>query len=77
MNYFSLFIAESYYDAGETKSKRDDQPYDRLYGEDLQYYFSFTGRRANALDNRKQEGLASTATYKDGCTDAGRTGRYF
>ncbi len=59
LNYFSLFIAESYYEAGaigkgnEIVSRMID-----LYGQDLQYYFSFTGRRAGALENRKQEGLA-------------------
>ena len=59
LNYFSLFIAESYYDAGD--SEKGDALLERmtnLYEEDLAYYFSFTGRRANHLDSRKQEALA-------------------
>jgi hypothetical protein len=59
LNYFSLFIAESYYDAGVTE--KGDAILQRmvdLYEEDLDYYFSFTGQRANMLDSRKQEALA-------------------
>ena len=59
LNYFSLFIAESYYDAGEMdKGRAILERMTDLYEEDLAYYFSFTGRRANQLDSRKQEALA-------------------
>ncbi len=59
LNYFSLFIAQSYYDAGAMEKANDivSRMID-MYAHELRYYFSFTGRRANALDNRKQEALA-------------------
>jgi hypothetical protein len=58
-NHFSLFIAEAYYEAGAMEkgnaiiSRMID-----LFEEDLRHYFSFTGRRANLLENRKQDALA-------------------
>ena len=59
INYFSLFIAESYYDAGaHEKANSIVSDMIDLYSQDLRYYFSFTGRRATALDSRKQEALA-------------------
>ncbi len=73
MNYFSLFIAESYYDAGEIeKANAMINRMIDIYGEDLQYYFSFRGRRANALENRKQEGLAILQRIRMVAEDAGQ-----
>ncbi len=58
-NHFALFIAETYYEAGGME--QGDAIIARmidLFEQDLRYYFSFTGNRANLVESHKQEALA-------------------
>ncbi len=58
-NYFTLLLAEGYYEAGEPD--RANEIVERLlelYEQDLSYYFSFTGRRAAMIERNKQEALS-------------------
>ncbi len=58
-NYFNLLIAEAYYAAGEAeKANVIMQRMIELNEQDLEYYFSFRGSRANMLERQKQEALA-------------------
>ncbi len=58
-NYFALFTAEAYYEAGAMD--KGDEIVSRMvdiFEENLRYYFSFTGRRAGLVESQKQDALA-------------------
>ena len=58
-NYFSLLIAEAYYDAGAfDKGNAIFNRMTELEEQNLRYYFSFSGRRASMVESNKQESLA-------------------
>ncbi len=58
-NYFTLLIAEAYYDAGAPeKANPIVERLIDLFEQDLGYYFSFRGQRANLVESKKQEALA-------------------
>ncbi|MFP4289199.1 MAG: protein O-mannosyl-transferase family [Bacteroidales bacterium] len=58
-NYFTLLIAEAYYDAGEFD--KANEIFERMIDweeQNLTYYFSFKNRRAQMVESNKQESLA-------------------
>jgi tetratricopeptide (TPR) repeat protein len=58
-NYFSMLIAEAYYNAGAFE--KGNEIFERMVDleeQNLRYYFSFRGRRANLVEGNKQESLA-------------------
>ncbi len=58
-NYFSMLIAEAYYNAGAFE--KGNEIFTRMVDleeQNLRYYFSFRGRRANMVESNKQESLA-------------------
>lgn len=58
-NFFVLPLAEAYYRAGETK--KANEVIARLidiYEQNLKYFFRFSGAKAQAVDEEKQQGLA-------------------
>ncbi len=57
-NYFNFLMAEYYYEAGAIDKANDiaSRMVD-IHEENLGYYFSFTGSKANMIDNNKQESL--------------------
>ena len=58
-NYFNMLIAETYYEAGAfDKGNQIMERMTDLYEQNLRYYFSFRGRRADMIDRSKQEALA-------------------
>lgn len=58
-NYFTLLLAETYYNAGAfEKGNAIFERMIELEEQNLRYYFSFRGRRANLVEGNKQESLA-------------------
>lgn len=58
-NYFTLLLAEAYYAAGAPE--KANPIVERMLEKEeqnLRYYFSFTGRKANLIEPSKQESLA-------------------
>ncbi|OQX75495.1 MAG: hypothetical protein B6D61_10265 [Bacteroidetes bacterium 4484_249] len=58
-NYFVMPVAEGYYKIGEME--KGNEIYNRMieiFDEQLNYYFSFTGKRAKTYDFEKQQNLA-------------------
>ena len=57
-NYFNLLMAEHYLAAGEINKASGiiDRMVD-IHGENLTYYFRFTGAKANMIESKKQESL--------------------
>jgi hypothetical protein len=58
-NYFTMLIAESYYNADAID--KGNKIFERMIDkeeENLRYYFSFRGRKANLIEGHKQESLA-------------------
>jgi hypothetical protein len=58
-NYFSLFIAEGFYRVGDhDQANNIMERMLEMEDQNLRYYFSFSGQRANLVEGHKQESLA-------------------
>ena len=57
-NYYEFLVGQSYYNAEEfTKGNKVMNRLIDLYSQDLRYYFSFSGSKANSVDYHKQQAL--------------------
>ncbi|MFO8128281.1 MAG: DUF2723 domain-containing protein [Bacteroidales bacterium] len=74
-DFFVIPVADAYYEAGETeKGDAILETMLEMYSGNIEYYFSFTGNKAEKVDRKRQQNLAIMQEIAKTARRNGRTG---